>query len=132
MKVVVTPFAAPETPSNCTWVFRLKLVPVTVIAVFPAPALTAAGVTELKNARLGGFTSVSWICHMLRPCVAARRMREVGRMAKPSTGEFGKPSPITVQFLQGVADSGSGQENTNVSGDVERIVQRTVIVVHND
>src|SRR5579864_9633248 len=44
-------------------------------------------------------------------------MREVGRMAKPRTGEFGNPSPITVQFVQGVAvvDSGSGQENTPTS-----------------
>jgi hypothetical protein len=53
--------------------------------------------------------------HMLRPCVAARSIRELRRIARPSTGEFGKPSPITVQFVHGVAAPGSGQENTPTS-----------------
>jgi len=55
-KLVVT-FAV--EPSNCTCVLPLKFKPVMVTLVFPAPAKTAAGVTELSEASAGGLTSVS-------------------------------------------------------------------------
>ena len=101
-----------------TCVLGPKFKPVTVTVVVGEPAITAAGVSDpsVGTASCGvGCTSVSWMSHMLRPCVAARKMREVGRMARDSTGEFGNPSPTTVQFVQGVAASGSGQEKTPTS-----------------
>src|SRR5579864_3862840 len=53
--------------------------------------------------------------HMLRPCVPARKIRDSRRIARARTGTFGSGSPTIVQFVHGVADSGSGQEKTPTS-----------------
>src|SRR6267378_1353579 len=114
--VVSTKVGVPTlTPSKKTRVLALKFRPKMFTVDVGAPTFTAPGVTELNAASGGTLTSVSWRFHMLRPCVAARKIRELRRMASPRTGEFGNPSPSTVQFWQGVAASGSGQEKTPTS-----------------
>jgi hypothetical protein len=126
--VVLTNVGVPtETPSNRTSVFVLKFPPVTVTAVVGSPTWAAAGVSEVKNATALGFTSVSWIFHMLRPCVAARRMRLGRLIAKPRTGEFGKPSPITVHSEHKV-NAGAAQVNTPTSVPIYTASNRGVVL----
>jgi len=53
--------------------------------------------------------------------------------SKERTGTRGKPAPTTVQFVQGVAASGSAHvEDTNVGANVKRVKHRSAVMVYHN
>ena len=85
------------------------------LAFIYGTAITAAGVSEFSWGSAPNGTSVSCRSHILRPCVAARKIRDGRRILMESTGVFGNPVPTTTQLVHGVPDSGFGQKKTPTS-----------------
>src|ERR1700693_3237249 len=75
----------------------VKFAPLTEIEKSAPPALTPFGETELMIGWSDGKGSGTRMSHMLRPWVAARKVREARCRTSESTTTSGKPLPSVLQ-----------------------------------